>query len=146
MRDSGKINLNHETNKTHHFRIVVEESTSYYDYFRQADGKSNPNAAKLWENGRVEQKTLLQIGKILNESSNVVYFGQQFVTEYDFPGFPCIFGSAPDARNYFEVGTSMALPKGELGCAMCMVDLLLWSNAFLARPNAFWPTATVGRN
>ena len=90
----------------------MEESTSYYDYFRQADKKSNPNAAKLWESKRVEEKTLVEIGKLLNESSNVVYFGQQFVTEFDFSGFPCIFRSAPDARNYFEVGTSMALPKG----------------------------------
>ena len=95
-------------------RIIVQESTSNYDYFRQADGKTNPNAAKLWKSNRVVPKTLVEIGNMLTESSNVVYFGPQFATKYHFQANQCVFGSAPDARAYFEVSNSMALQKGGL--------------------------------
>ena len=95
-------------------RIIVQESTSNYDYFRQADWKTNPNAAKLWKSNRVVPKTLVEIGNMLTESSNVVYFGPQFATKYHFQANQCVFGSAPDARAYFEVSNSMALQKGGL--------------------------------
>ena len=92
----------------------MQESTSNYDYFRQADMKTNPNAARLWKSNRVVTKTLVEIGNMLTESYNVVYFGPQFKAKYNFQANQCVFGSAPDARIYFEVSNSMALQKGGL--------------------------------
>ena len=86
------------------------------DFFKNADEKDNPNVAKLWARMNENRdrhiiKKVSEFEGILREDPYAVYFGQEFMTEYEFQSLPCIIDSAPDSEAYFDVGTSIALEK-----------------------------------